>query len=112
MLIFALSLVQTSAPAYNIKVYPSKNSARVTWSIQTAIQDSSYITQIIIYLNNKKYKTISRGTEVNITGLIKDTTYTVKIKTQDGSSQKSEIVNSSAFTTNEAGKYIEIGLTG
>ena len=103
LLIFVLFLVQTPAAVSNINVSPSKRSAHVTWSIQTATQSSSYITQIIIYLDNKKYKNISRGTEVDITGLTSYTTYTVGIQTQDGSSQYSKMVNES-FTTNEAGK--------
>ena len=106
LLIFALFLVQTPAPVFNINVSPSKRSARVTWSIQTKTQDSSYITQIIIYRDNKQYKNISRGTEVDITGLIPYTTYIVGIQTQDGSSQYSKIVNES-FKTSEAGKCIE-----
>ena len=105
LLIFALFLVQKPAPVSNINVTPSNYSARVTWSIETETQDSSYITQIIIFLGNTKYKNISRGNEVDITGLTPYTTYTVGIQTQDGSSQKSKNMSKS-FKTNEAGKYI------
>ena len=103
MLIFAIFLVQRPAPVFNINVSPSKYSARVTWSIQTATQYSSYITQIIVYIDNTKHKTISRRTEVDITGLTPYTTYIVGIQSEDGSSQYSEIVNEN-FKTNEASK--------
>ena len=84
--------VQTPAPVSNINVSPSNYSAYVTWQISTSTKDSSYITKIIIYLNSKEHKNISRGTQVTIDGLLPYTSYTVGIETQDGSSQKSNIV--------------------
>ena len=97
-----LFLVQTPAPVFNIIVSPSQYSANVTWEISTSIQDSSYITQIIIYLNGQVHKTISRGTQIAINGLSPDTFYVVGIQTQDGSSQKSQMVIE-PFRTKEKG---------
>ena len=94
--------VQTPAPVSNINVAPSKYAAHVTWEISTSKQDSSYITHIIIYLNGKEHKIISRGTQVNITNLLPYTSYTVGIQAQDGSSQTSQIVYK-IFRTNGAG---------
>jgi hypothetical protein len=83
-------------------VSPSQYSATVNWKISTSIQDSSYITQIIIYLYGQVNKTISRGTKVTFDGLLPNTSYAVGIQTQDGSSQKSRIVTQ-PFKTNEEG---------
>ena len=95
---------QTPAPVSNIIVLPSSYSAHVTWEISSSTQDSSYITQIIIYLNGKENRIVSRGTEVNINDLSPNTWYTVGIQAQDGSSQTSQTVDKS-FRTNEAGNY-------
>ncbi len=97
-------LAQTPAPVNNIRITPNKYGVRVTWRIRTAPQDSSYITNLIIYLNGAKYQNISRGTEINIEGLKRYTTYKVEIETQDGSLQKSKKC-SQWFTTKKAGKH-------
>ena len=101
--ITVLFLVQTPAPVINTIVSPSQNSATVTWEISASTQNSSYITHIIIYLNNQELKTIPRGSQATIEYLIPYTWYTVGIQTQDGSAQKSKIVNR-YFRTDEAGK--------
>ncbi len=75
------------------------------WKIRTAATDSSYITNLIIYLNESKYGTISRGTEIIIKRLKPYTAYRVEIETEDGSSQKSNKA-SQLFKTKEAlGKH-------
>ena len=98
-------LVQTPAAVSGIDISPFYHFANVTWTIPTTPQDSSYITEIIIYLNLKKYKIIPRGTQVNIFCLKPNTSYTVGIQTEDGSFQRSEIVTK-FFTTKEEGKLI------
>jgi hypothetical protein len=97
-------LAQTPAPVNNIRITPNKYGVRVTWRIRTAPQDSSYITNLIIYLNGAKYQNISRGTEINIEGLKPYTRYKVEIETQDGSLQKSNKA-SQWFMTKKAGKH-------
>ena len=94
--------VQTPAPVSNVGVSPSSHDATVTWTIKRSIQESSYITHIIIHLNGIKQETITRGTEIKFEKLHPYTSYTVGIQTQDGSNQKSEPVTK-AFATNEAG---------
>ncbi|CAB4005657.1 Down syndrome cell adhesion molecule homolog isoform X2 [Paramuricea clavata] len=69
------------------------------WKLQTSA--SSYITQIIIYLDGNQHWTISRGTQFDITGLKPGTMYTVRIQTQDGSSQTSSAEDRN-FTTIKA----------
>ena len=96
-------LVQTPAPVYEISITPYERVARVTWRIRTAPEDSSYITKIIIYLNRRKYETISRGTQIVIKKLVPNTRYQVEIETEDGSSQKSKKVSGN-LNTKEAGK--------
>jgi hypothetical protein len=97
-----LSLAQTPSPVYDIKITPSHYLARVTWKLQTSA--SSYITQIIIYLDGNQHWTISRGTQFDITALKPGTMYTVRIQTQDGSSQTSSAEDRN-FKTNKAGEY-------
>ena len=75
----------------------------MTWRIRTAPEDSSYITKIIIYLNRRKYETISRGTQIDIKKLEPNTSYQVEIETEDGSSQKSGKVSRN-LNTKKAGK--------
>ena len=98
-----LYLVQTPAPVYGINITPYERAALLTWRIRTAPEDSSYITKIIIYLNRKKYETISRGTLIVIKKLEPNTWYQVDIETEDGSSQKSRKVSGN-LNTKEAGK--------
>jgi hypothetical protein len=75
----------------------------VTWKLQTSASASSYITQLVIYLNGTKYKNVSRGTQTNIEGLNLFTWYKVEIETRDGSLQKSIKVFKS-FKTRVTGK--------
>ena len=101
-------LVQTPAPVKNINVSPSDYSARVTWEIPTAPQDSSYITHYRFFLNGRYLKYISRamyGTALNILPLKPNTEYTVKIDTEDGSLPilRGTPVTKT-FTTKHAGK--------
>jgi uncharacterized surface anchored protein len=93
------------APVHGIKITQSNTSANVTWNIEMSVSASSYITQIVIYLNGKEHQTISRRTQFHITGLKTCTQYTVGVQTQDGSLQKSRRVNI-RFKTNEAGKRL------
>ncbi|CAB3997379.1 receptor-type tyrosine- phosphatase epsilon-like isoform X2 [Paramuricea clavata] len=97
--------VQTLAPVKNLNVSPSDYSARVTWEIPTAPQDSSYITHYLIFLNNKFVKEISRamyGTEFNILPLKPNTENTFGIQTKaDGSVQRGTYVTKT-FTTKQA----------
>jgi hypothetical protein len=104
LIVHTLFLVQTPAQVSNITVSPSKFSATVMWEISTSTQHSSYITEIIIYLNGQVHKTVSRGTQVTIEGLLPYTSYSVGIQTQDGSSQKSQIVTK-LFMTRGIGMY-------
>jgi hypothetical protein len=108
LLIFALFfvLVQTPAPVKNINVSPSDYSARVTWEIPTAPEDSSYITHFRFFLNGRFRKHISRamyGTAFNVLPLKPNTEYTVRMDTEDGSLQRGNSVTTS-FTTKQAGK--------
>ena len=99
-------LVQTPAPVKNLNVSPSDYSARVTWELPTAPEDSSYITHYLIFLNNKFVKEISRamyGTEFNILPLKPNTENTFGIQTKDGSVQRGTYVTET-FTTKQAGK--------
>jgi hypothetical protein len=96
-------LAQIPAAVQDIKIQPSYTSARVTWKLQTSASASSYITQLVIYLNGTKYKNISRGTQTNIEGLNLFTSYEVEIETRDGSLQKSIKVFKS-FKTRITGK--------
>ena len=91
------------AAVQDIKIQPSYTSARVTWKLQTSASASSYITQLVIYLNGTKYKNISRGTQINIEGLNLFTWYKVEIETRDGSLRKSIKVFKS-FKTRVTGK--------
>ena len=75
----------------------------MTWKLQTSASASSYITQLVIYLNGTKYKNVSRGTQTNIEGLNLFTWYKVEIETRDGSLQKSIKVFKS-FKTRVTGK--------
>ena len=104
-LVLFLYLVQMPAPVHGIKITQSDTSANVTWNIETSVSTSSYITQIVIYLNGKEHQTISRRTQFHITGLKPCTQNTVGVQTQDGSLQKSRRV-SIRFKTNEAGKRL------
>ncbi|CAB4005117.1 ---NA---, partial [Paramuricea clavata] len=94
--------VQTPAPAYDINITPYKYAARVTWRIRTRTEDSSYITKINLYLNSRKYQTISRRTSIIIKRLEPFTQYKVEIETEDGSSEKSNKVYKD-FWTKKAG---------
>jgi hypothetical protein len=85
-------------------VSPSSHSATITWAIKTSTRQSSYITEITVHLNGKEYKIIDRGTEVTINQLKLNTPYTVGIQSQDGSSQKSEMIYKT-FKTIETGNY-------
>ena len=99
-------LVQTPAPVKNLNVSPSDYSARVTWELPAAPEDSSYITHYLIFLNNKFVKEISRamyGTEFNILPLKPNTENTFGIQTKDGSVQRGTYVTET-FTTKQAGK--------
>ena len=95
--------VQKPAPVYDITITPYQYTARVTWRIRTTLNDSSYITNVIICLNGSKCQTKPRGSleEIILTGLQPYTTYNVDIVTQDGSFQKSTRI-SEYFTTREA----------
>ena len=99
---------QTPAPAYDITITPSENSARVSWKLQTTASASSYITNVRIFASQNGWsvldKTISRGTEINIERLNPKTRYTVKVQTLDGSSQRSEIVSQDFQTEEITGK--------
>ncbi|CAB4007476.1 ---NA---, partial [Paramuricea clavata] len=99
---------QTPAPVKNVNVSPSDYSARVTWELPTAPQDSSYVTHYLIYLNNKFVKEISRamyGTEFNILPLKPNTENTFGILTKaDGSVQRGTYVNET-FTTKQAERF-------
>ncbi|CAB4039984.1 interferon-induced very large GTPase 1-like isoform X2, partial [Paramuricea clavata] len=95
---------QTPAPVKNINVSPSDYSARVTWDIPTAPEDSSYITHVRLFLNGRYRKYISRamyGTAFNVLPLKPNTEYTVKMDTEDGSLQRGTPVTTS-FTTKQA----------
>ena len=109
-------LVQTPAPANDIKVTPSDTSAQVTLG-NPAPETSSYITRYYIILDDHYLKTIRRQesrTEFRIIGLAAFTNYTVKIYAGDGSSQWSSS-RYKIFTTNTAGEdkrwFIEYILT-
>jgi hypothetical protein len=100
-------LDKAPAPVSNINVTTAQYSAIVSWKISTSTQNASYITQINIYLNNKKHKILYKGTQVTINGLIPHTLYNVGIQAQHGTSQRSQIVYTT-FKTKEAGIYILI----
>ena len=57
-----------------------------------------------MHLNGREHKIIDRGTEITINQLKLNTSYTVGIQTQDGSSQKSEMIYET-FKTFETGNY-------
>ena len=99
---------QTPAPAYDIKITPSEDSARVSWKLQTNTSASSYITNVRIFTsqNGRSFlnKTIPRGTEFNIEDLSPKTRYTVNIQTLDGSSQTSRIASQDFQTEERLGK--------
>jgi hypothetical protein len=97
--------VQIPAPVYDMRIIQYKYSARVTWRIRTAPQDSSYITKIIIYLDGAEYQTISQRQRtyiVYIKRLKPNTSYKVEIQTEDSYSQRSTKFFRS-FTTSTAG---------
>ncbi len=99
-----LYLVQAPAPVYDVRIMPNQYTAHVTWRIRTAPNHSSYITNIIIYLNGASYKNNSREIQqMEFEGLKPNILYNVEIETQDGSFQKS-IKMSKSFRTKEAGK--------
>jgi hypothetical protein len=100
-------LAQLPAAVQDIKIQPSFTSARVTWKLPNSASASSYITQLVIYLNGIKYKNISRGTQINIEGLKLFTWYKVEIKTLDGSLQES-IKPFKYFKTSVTGKRSSI----
>ena len=101
-------LAQTPAPAYDIKITPSEDSARVSWKLQTNASASSYITNVRIFTSQNGRsllnKTISRGTELDIEDLSPKTRYTVNIQTLDGSSQTSRIASQDFQTEERLGK--------
>ena len=98
-------LAQTPAPVYDIRITPYQYTARVTWKIRRAQEESSYITNIIICFNGTKCQNKSRGTEA-ILGILKpDTSYNVEIATQDGSFQNSTTI-SKVFKTRVSGRNI------
>ena len=77
----------------------------MTWRIPKAPNDSSYITNIIIYLNGAKHQNVSRGIkQIDIERLKPNTSYNVEIETEDDSFQKS-IKTSKSFKTKETGKH-------
>ena len=69
-----------------------------------APQNSSYITNVIICLNDKICQNILRRNETVIYKLKPYTSYNVKIWTRDGSFQTSTVI-SKTFKTKEAGKH-------
>ena len=95
------------AAVQDIKIQASYTSASVTWKLQTSASASSYITQLVIYLNGTKYKNVSPGNQTNIEGLNLFTWYKVEIETRDGSLQKSIKVFKS-FKTRVTGKRIAV----
>jgi hypothetical protein len=103
-------LVQTPAAVSNVNVSPSPYSARVTWKLPTR-QDSSYITQIIVYLDGYEHQILPRGTQVTIDSLTPYKEYIVGIETQDSSSQRSGKTVYSPFRTDEAGKCEDLFCT-
>ena len=100
---FALFLAQQPAAVSNINILPSPYSATVSWEIPISKQESSYITHVILYINGEERMVIDRRIQITITNLSPSTHYTVGIRTQDGSQQKSTNVDKT-FTTREAGK--------
>ena len=110
LLCLLLSLVQMPAPVRDVEITSSYHSAHVRWTPDLMQPNSSYITQITIYLDGSQYQNISReSSQFNFTGLKPNNTYTVGIQTADGS-QKSQIVSKN-FTTNEISKPMRNSLS-
>lgn len=99
-------IVQTPAPAYGIEIGGNlTNCALVRFEINTNASESSYITHLIVYLNNLNIKNIS-ARQVKKLFFIHElkpfTEYNLGIKTQDGSLQTSVRVTK-MFKTKKAG---------
>ena len=73
-----------------MRIVPSTYSARVFWKLKPA-SVSNYITQVrILIRQNRRWlleRIIFQTTQFDITSLIPNTRYTVRIQTLDGSSQ-------------------------
>ena len=99
-------LAQTPAPVHDIRTTRSgAHWASVSWNLPTATT-SSYVIQleISVYVNGRYlwHRTISRGTQYNITGLNPNTVYTLKIRTGDVLKWDNELIHKTV-KTKEAG---------
>ena len=101
-------LAQTPAPVRDIRTTSGAYWARASWNLPTATT-SSYVTQLEIsvrvYANDRNlwHRTISRGTQYNITGLIPNTWYTLYIRTRDVLEWDDNELIRKTFKTKEAG---------
>ena len=101
-LVFFL-VAQIPAPVYGIKIEGNLTSCvRVRFEMNTTASESSYITYLIVYLNNDTIKNISARQRrfFFIHRLEPLTEYELGIETQDGSWQKSTKVTQN-FTLKE-----------
>ena len=97
-------IVQSPAPVYEIKVEPSVTWAIVSWKLHADASASSYITQIVVYCNDRRFETVSRGIlSVTVTGLQSNTWYIVGIHTVDGYLENSNMVYKRFQTKKSAG---------
>ena len=71
-LVWFIFSVQTPASVKDLAITPNQYSAKVTLNIETSELPSSFITQINVYLNGQKIKTVTQRScnAFKITGLI------------------------------------------